>query len=187
MIKYKTSFLKFRGRFSLIDFSFALSFTTPKGSCILLPDFLSSKRILKDIQSFTLFIYFLFTLEFIRFICKLFVSNSLKSLDFFPLTSLFSVRFFLQHYQCFLSFFFLVFVGLVLMTNILATSTVHLFQFLFASQQATTQNVNFLLGIDILHKQLQKPSHFLHRNCLFYGSILEKDLNRYIDTIMHSF
>ena len=73
------------------------------------------------------------------------------------------------------------------MTNILATSTVHLFQFLFASQQATTQNVNFLLGIDILHKQLQKPSHFLHRNCLFYGSILEKDLNRYIDTIMHFF
>ena len=96
----KTSFLQLEGRFSLIDFSLLLSLTTQKDSWILLPDMFSFLNKIYDEKNY------LFTLQFIRLICKSFSFKSIKSLAFF-LSLFFSSKEIYQHHLHFLSFFFL--------------------------------------------------------------------------------
>lgn len=114
----------------------------------------------KNITRFTLLIY-LFTLEFIYFICKSFVSNSLKSCffhcAFFSITS-----FLLQHLHfLLLLFFFNFFAQLLASFQQLCLLPHLLFHFapVWQRQQvvATVQNVTFPAGFDTLGKLLRKP------------------------------
>ena len=118
----------------MIDFSLLLSLTMPRGSWILLPNMFFF--FLKNITRFTLFIY-LFTLEFIRFICKLFVSNLLKSfvVVFFHCAS-FSITSFLLQYLRFLFLFVLLFctvVGVISTTSLAASFAISFCSYLTAT------------------------------------------------------
>ena len=92
--------LQLGGRFNLIDFFLLLSLTTQKDSWILLPDMFSFFNKIYNEKNY------LFTLQFIRLICKSFSFKSIKSLAFF-LSLFFSSKEIYQHHLYFLSFFFL--------------------------------------------------------------------------------